>query len=90
MINLAGLTVTGAAALTLTSSDGTRAAWSANELIACDTAMTRPLVDSAFFARAFLEAGALAWPNGFELSPASLHRRLGASGAMVRPEAAYP
>ena len=90
MIKLAGLTVTGPAALTLTFSDGTRAAWNANELIARDTVTTRPLADPAVFARAFLEAGALARPAGFELSPASLHRRLDASGALVRPEAAYP
>jgi hypothetical protein len=90
MIELAGLTVTGPAALTLTFSDGTRAVWSADELIARDTVMTRPLANPAFFARAFLEAGALAWPNGLELSPASLHRRLEAAGALVRPETAFP
>lgn len=90
MIKLAGLTVTGPATLTLILSAESRAAWSANALIARDTVTARPLAEPAFVARAFLEAGALAWPNGFELSPASLHRRLDASGALVRPEAAYP
>ncbi|MEY2632676.1 MAG: hypothetical protein RIR00_1330 [Pseudomonadota bacterium] len=36
-----------------------------------------PLLDAlreeSFFARAFIEAGALCWPNGLELSPAKLH-----------------
>ena len=49
--------------------------------------MTRPLADPAYFARAFIEAGALAWPNGFELSADALHRRLAANGALVRPAA---
>ncbi len=49
--------------------------------------MTRPLADAAYFARAFIEGGALAWPNGFELSADALHRRLAASGALVRPAA---
>ena len=45
--------------------------------------MTRPLADPAYFARAFIESGALAWANGFELSADSLHKRLAASGALV-------
>jgi hypothetical protein len=39
------------------------------------------------FARAFIEGGALAWPNGFELSADALHKRLEASGALVRDAA---
>ena len=88
MIELTGWTATGPATLTLTFSNGRRAHSSADELIARDTLMTRPPADLAFFARTFLEAGTLAWPNSLELSPASLHRRLGAAGALVRPEAA--
>ncbi|WP_375288222.1 DUF2442 domain-containing protein [Sphingomonas sp.] len=71
----------------LSFSDGSHATWSAAELIARDTVMTRPLADAAYFARAFIEGGALAWPNGFELSADALHRRLAASGALVRPAA---
>ncbi|MBW6527587.1 hypothetical protein KZ813_12115 [Sphingomonas sp. RHCKR7] len=51
--------------------------------------MTRPLADPTYLARAFLEVGVLAWPNDVELSPASPDRRLDASGALVRAEAAY-
>ncbi len=68
MINLVRLTIEGDAALLLTFSDGTTAHWSAADLIARDTVMTRPLADPAYFARAFIEGGGLAWPNGFELS----------------------
>lgn len=61
--------------------------WSAADLIMRDTVMTRPLTDPAYFARAFIESGALAWPNGLELSADSLHKRLAASGALVRSAA---
>jgi hypothetical protein len=88
MIKLVHLEVTGADTLSLAFSDGSTAAlWSAAPLIARDTVMTRPLADPAFFARAFIEAGALAWPNGFELSAESLHRRLRESGVLLRPAA---
>lgn len=87
MIKLINISITGPAALWLAFSDGSSAHWSAAELIARDTIMTRPLADPTYFARAFIEAGALAWPNGFELSAASLHRRLAESGALIRPAA---
>ena len=48
--------------------------------IDADTEMTAPLRDPVFFAKHFIEAGALAWPNGFDLSAESLYRRLEASG----------
>jgi hypothetical protein len=87
MIRLNGMSVTKPATLSLIFSDGSSANWSAEELIARNTIMTRPLADPKFFARAFIEAGALAWPNGFELSATNLHRRLAASGALIRPAA---
>ena len=80
MIKLVGLRVIDGDRLLLVFSDGSSGEWSAAALIARDTVMTRPLSDAAYFARAFIEAGALAWPNGFELSAASLHRRLAEAG----------
>lgn len=77
VIKLVHLTVVGDDAVQLVFSDGASAAWCAADLIARDTVMTRPLADPAYFARAFIESGALAWPNGFELSADSLNRRLG-------------
>jgi hypothetical protein len=87
MIKLVHLAVTGPDTLSLAFSDESHATWSAADLIARDTVMTRPLADAGYFARAFIEAGALAWPNGFELSAESLHRRLRECGALVRPAA---
>lgn len=76
MIKLTRLQPAGDHRLTLTFSDGSEALFDAQPLIDRDTVLTRPLADSAYFARAFIEAGALAWPNGLELSPAALHLRL--------------
>lgn len=73
--------------LDLTFSDGATARWSAAALIARDTELTRPLADADYFVRAFIEAGALAWPNGLELSAQSLHRRLDEAGDLVRKAA---
>jgi len=87
MIKLIDLAVNGPATLRLAFSDGSSARWSAADLIARDTVMTRPLADPAYFARAFIEGGQLAWPNGFELSAASLHRRLAENGTLIRPAA---
>lgn len=87
MIKLVGLRVLGRARLSLAFSDGSTGEWSAAELIGRDTVMTRPLADADYFSRAFIEAGALAWPNGLELSATSLHRRLDEAGALRRQAA---
>jgi hypothetical protein len=87
MIKLVQLKPEGTATLWLTFSDGSSARWSAADLIARDTVMTRPLADPDYFARAFIESGQLAWPNGFELSAASLHRQLDERSALLRPAA---
>lgn len=87
MIKLVQIKPEGDAILWLSFSDGATARWSASDLIVRDTIMTRPLADPAYFARAFIESGALAWPNGFELSADALHRRLDASGALLRTAA---
>ncbi|WP_404418423.1 DUF2442 domain-containing protein [Marinospirillum sp.] len=36
-------------------------------------ALLEPLKDESYLKRAFLDAGALAWPNGLELSPARIY-----------------
>lgn len=87
MIKLVGLKPAGDCALELRFSDGSHGAWSAGRLIARDTELTRPLADAAYFRRAFIEGGALAWPNGLGFSAASLYRRLAEAGALVREAA---
>jgi hypothetical protein len=87
MIKLVHIQPAGDAQLDLTFSDGTTARWSAADLIARATVLTMPLSDPAYFARAFIEAGALAWPNGLEFSAMALHRRLDEAGALRKAAA---
>jgi hypothetical protein len=87
MIKITAVTTAGDRALDLSFSDGSSARWSADDILARDTEMTRPLTDPRYFARAFIEGGALAWPNGLEFSPEALHRKLAASGALLRKAA---
>ena len=47
----------------------------------------RPLKDATFFARVFVELGALTWPNGFDLDPIALHDRMAAAGELTREAA---
>jgi hypothetical protein len=42
--------------------------------------MLEPLRDRAYFARVFLEFGALSWPNGFDIAPEWLRREMEAAG----------
>jgi hypothetical protein len=82
MIKLLSIQTVGSSTLDLMFSDGSSGRWSAEPLIARDTVLSRSLADPGYFARAFIEAGALAWPNGLELSASSLHRRLEEAGAL--------
>lgn len=85
MISLVHIAVTGPASLLLAFSDDTSGEWNADEVLAHETVLTRPLEDPAYFARAFIEGGdALAWPNGLELSARALHRTLGEQGKLVK------
>jgi hypothetical protein len=87
MIKLVHIQPVDDARIDLTFSDGATARWSAADLIARHTELTAPLASPAYFARAFIEAGALAWPNGLELSPAALHQRLGEAGLLRKAAA---
>jgi hypothetical protein len=87
MIKLTSLEPAGDSELALHFSDGSHGLWSAAALIARETELTRPLADPTYFRRAFIQGGAVAWPNGLELSAPSLHRRLAEAGTLVREAA---
>ncbi|WP_257254996.1 MULTISPECIES: DUF2442 domain-containing protein [unclassified Endozoicomonas] len=72
----------------LSFSDGSHGVMDFSPLLSKKTAMTLPLESSQYFCRFFLEFGALCWPNGFELSPGSLHEKLDKAGQLVRFDAA--
>ena len=50
--------------------------------------MLEPLKDPAYFARVFVEDGALTWPNGYDWDPIALHGEMKAAGLLRRVEAA--
>ena len=87
MIELVRIEPAGARALELTFSDGSHGRWTAEAEIALDTVMTRPLADPAYFARAFIDAGALAWPNGLDFAAHTLHADMEEAGVLVRQAA---
>ncbi|HEX8535765.1 MAG TPA: hypothetical protein VF662_16515 [Allosphingosinicella sp.] len=66
MIKLVSVSIAGDRALDLRFSDGSAGRWSAAELIALDTVLTRPLTDRAYFGRAFIRQGRL--PGGTDSS----------------------
>ena len=44
--------------------------------------MVEPLRDPSYFARAFVEAGAPTWPDGFDLDPINFYQR--EAGSLTR------
>jgi len=55
-------------------SDGTQGVFDGQAYLAQRTGpLLGPLRDPMYFERCFIDAGALCWPNGLELSPAKLH-----------------
>ena len=65
-------------------SDGSSGVLDFTHFVTAGTSMTEPLRDTKFFRRFFIELGALAWPNGFDLSAASLQKRLKEAGRLAR------
>ncbi len=45
--------------------------------------MNEPLHDEGYFARVFLENGALTWPNGYDLSPWNVRTRMEEAGVLA-------
>ena len=84
MIKLVAIEPKNGKQLLLRFSDGAWGVYDFARFAAASTEMTVPLNDPAFFARCFIEAGALAWPNGFDLSAGSLHRALSEAGRLRR------
>jgi Protein of unknown function (DUF2442) len=50
--------------------------------------MSEPLKDPAYFARVFIEDGALTWPNGYDWDPIALHDEMKQAGLLRRAAAA--
>jgi hypothetical protein len=62
--------------LRLYFSDNSWGDYDLQPLIDRQTELVLPLNDGAYFHQFFLELGALCWPNGLELNPGSIHKKL--------------
>ena len=60
----------------LTFSDGQQAVFDGKDLLKREGPLLDTLRDEAYFKRVFIDAGALCWPNGLELSPLKLYDTL--------------
>ena len=54
-------------------SDGKEGLFDGQDLLQRKGPLLEPLRSEEYFKRLFIDAGALCWPNGLELSPARLH-----------------
>jgi len=62
--------------LRLYFSDNSFGDYDLQSLIDRQTELVMALNDDVYFKQFFLELGALCWPNGLELSPGNIHRKL--------------
>ena len=61
--------------LQLEFSDGSGGLFNGHPLLQRTGPLLDALRDPTYFARAFIDAGALCWPNGLELSPARIYEQ---------------
>ena len=57
----------------LSFSDGKEGTFDARTMLERSGSLLEPLRNESYFQRLFIDAGALCWPNGLELSPARLY-----------------
>jgi hypothetical protein len=72
MIKLIAARYLGNFKLTLEFSDGAVGEFDGGVLLQRSGPLLEPLRNETYFRRCFVDAGALCWPNGLELSPARL------------------
>jgi hypothetical protein len=88
MIDVIGLKRLGAYRLEIAFSDGSVGIRDFADMVSRDGEMVRPLKDPDYFARVFIEDGALTWPNGYDGDPIELHREMKEAGQLRRTDAA--
>jgi hypothetical protein len=88
MIDVIGLRRLGGFKLELEFSDGTTGMRDFESILQRSGPMIEPLKDPTFFARVFIEDGALTWPNGYDWDPIALHDEMKAAGLLRETRAA--
>ncbi len=84
MIKVSKIEPLGGFCLGFRFSDGSAGEYDLSAVVGETGPMVELLRDPAYFARVFLEHGAPTWPNGFDLAPAWLYRRIEEIGALKR------
>ena len=87
MIDVVSVKPLGAYTLRIRFSDGSFGVHDFSNIVVRGGEMLGPLKDPNFFARVFVELGALTWPNGYDLDPMALHDRMAAAGELSREAA---
>jgi hypothetical protein len=88
MIDVTGVKRLGDYRLEISFSDGTIGVRDFSEIKSRRGEMVEPLKDAAYFARVFIDDGALTWPNGYDWDPIALHDEMKAAGLLRRADAA--
>jgi hypothetical protein len=88
LIQVIGVKRLGEYHLEIEFSDGTVGARDFAFMVARSGPMVEPLKDPVYFARVFIEDGALTWPNGYDYDPIALHDGMKAEGLLHRADAA--
>lgn len=68
--------------LDIAFSDGSSGVFDFSDIKESQGEMALPLHDEAFFARVFLDAGAPAWPNGYDADPSYIRAKLEEADAL--------
>jgi hypothetical protein len=76
MVNVTSVKPLGGYRLRVAFSDGSAGVHDFSSTVAREGEMVQPLKDPVFFARVFIEFGALTWPNGFDACPDWLHQEM--------------
>lgn len=88
MVDVIGVRPLGGHKLEIEFSDGTVGARDFAFVVQKTGSMAAPLKDPAYFARVFIDDGALTWPNGYDWDPIALHDEMKAEGLLKRADAA--
>jgi hypothetical protein len=88
MIDVIGVRHLGNHRLEIEFSDGTTGIRDFSFVADKTGPMAEPLKDAAYFARVFIEDGALTWPDGYDWDPIALHDDMKAEGLLRRIDAA--
>ena len=88
MIDIIGVRPRGGHKLEVEFSDGTVGVRDFSFVAKKTGPMSEPLKDPAYFARVFIEDGALTWPNGYDWDSLALHDEMKEAGLLRRADAA--